>query len=121
MCLQRLCLECDALFPASKGVSRCPTCRSVKEKARDTKRGSAKDRGFDQEYQRKRAALLNHPFPRCELCGSTDKPTVDHIIPRSKGGTNDAWNLRILCQRCNYGRGNRSDAEYINSKVIGPA
>jgi 5-methylcytosine-specific restriction endonuclease McrA len=31
--------------------------------------------------------------------------TIDHIIPVSKNGTNDTWNLRWMCRFHNYGRG----------------
>lgn len=31
--------------------------------------------------------------------------TVDHIIPKSRGGTNDLDNLVIACYPCNTGRG----------------
>jgi 5-methylcytosine-specific restriction endonuclease McrA len=27
--------------------------------------------------------------------------TIDHIIPLSKGGTGDVWNLRIVHLKCN--------------------
>jgi 5-methylcytosine-specific restriction endonuclease McrA len=47
---------------------------------------------------------------RCQLCGAnpTDGVTelhVDHRIPVSKGGTDDAVNLWTLCQPCNVGKG----------------
>lgn len=35
-------------------------------------------------------------------------PNLDHIIPRSLGGTNDPSNLRIRCRRLNENRGNTS-------------
>jgi hypothetical protein len=31
---------------------------------------------------------------------------IDHIIPISQGGGNDAENLRVVCSACNQGRGN---------------
>ncbi|MDR2256995.1 MAG: HNH endonuclease [Arthrobacter sp.] len=37
-----------------------------------------------------------------------NSPEVDHIVPHSKGGTNDPSNLRIICRRCNQSRGNRT-------------
>lgn len=38
---------------------------------------------------------------RCLCCGEQKKLTVDHVIPVSKGGTNDISNLQPLCQSCN--------------------
>lgn len=46
---------------------------------------------------------------RCKRCGAdwTCDLTLDHIVPRSKGGTDDADNLQTLCQRCNSKKGTR--------------
>lgn len=65
----------------------------------------------------KRAVKLIGPPERCDMCGlvfSDDmkkpmtsshrlpqQPTIDHIIPRSKGGTNAKGNLRWVCFECN--------------------
>ena len=36
--------------------------------------------------------------------------TVEHIIPRTHGGTDAVENLAIACSRCNQGKGIRHDA-----------
>ena len=38
------------------------------------------------------------------VCGSTERLEVDHIVPLSRGGTNDAENLRVLCSMCHHRR-----------------
>jgi hypothetical protein len=37
-----------------------------------------------------------------------DEATLDHVIPRSCGGTNKVSNLLTCCMRCNRARANRS-------------
>ena len=39
--------------------------------------------------------------------------TVDHIIPRSRGGTDHPDNLQLLCAACNSLKGNRTQPELI--------
>ncbi len=34
---------------------------------------------------------------------------VDHILPRSKGGTDEVANLQTLCAKCNLGKSNRDN------------
>lgn len=49
---------------------------------------------------------------KCKICGiSSDKAMlhIDHIIPVSKGGTNDFNNLRTLCAFCNLGKKNTDE------------
>lgn len=45
---------------------------------------------------------------RCVYCGATkedDRLEVDHVIPASRGGTDDIGNLVVACRRCNIGKG----------------
>ncbi|WP_442945093.1 HNH endonuclease [Nostoc sp.] len=56
---------------------------------------------------------------RCFWCrdGLTlENMTIDHYIPRSKGGSNELSNLRPSCSRCNSLRGNTMPSEA--SKVL---
>lgn len=41
----------------------------------------------------------------CHLCGRPGATTIDHIIPRALGGTDDLDNLRPAHHRCNSARG----------------
>lgn len=33
--------------------------------------------------------------------------SIDHIVPRARGGSHDPSNLRVLCTRCNSKKGTR--------------
>ncbi len=47
----------------------------------------------------------------CQYCGTSRDLTIDHIIPRSKGG-GDGWkNLVTACRHCNAKKGDRSPEE----------
>lgn len=54
-----------------------------------------------------RAAVLQAFKFRCFSCGSRDDLEVDHIIPRSRGGSNARSNLQALCGVCNCRKSNR--------------
>jgi 5-methylcytosine-specific restriction endonuclease McrA len=40
----------------------------------------------------------------CAWCGSSAQPTLDHIVPLSRGGSNVKDNLQRLCLPCNSGK-----------------
>ena len=56
-----------------------------------------------------RKNILRRDGHRCQYCGTSSATlTVDHIIPRSRGGK-DSWdNLVAACIACNNRKGNRS-------------
>ena len=39
--------------------------------------------------------------------------TVDHVVPRAKGGTDHMDNLQLLCNACNSLKGTRTQAEFL--------
>lgn len=49
----------------------------------------------------------------CEVLFPFRNMTIDHITPRSKGGTDDADNLQLLCGACNSTKGDRTQAELV--------
>lgn len=54
----------------------------------------------------------------CEYClsrldHSPDPFSVEHILPKAKGGDNELKNLALACQGCN-------NAKYIKTEVIDP-
>jgi 5-methylcytosine-specific restriction endonuclease McrA len=59
-----------------------------------------------------RKNILRRDGNRCQYCGTTKPPlTVDHVIPKSRGGT-DTWeNLVCACTKCNIRKGNRTPEE----------
>ena len=48
--------------------------------------------------------------------GHGDQCTLDHILPKSKGGDYSASNLVASCANCNYKKGDKNDYEQ-NVKV----
>lgn len=66
----------------------------------------------------KRLALYIRDGFCCAYCGrdlrsaTPDQVTLDHLLPRSCGGSNDAQNLVTACLRCNSQRGDRPWADY---------
>lgn len=52
-----------------------------------------------------RALIYKRDDNRCQYCGSIKNLTIDHIIPKSKGGK-DTWdNMVVACGPCNTKKG----------------
>lgn len=49
---------------------------------------------------------------RCVYCRRARATTVDHVVPRSRGGAHKDWaNLRAACRSCNHRKSDRLLAE----------
>lgn len=58
-----------------------------------------------------RRNIMKRDNNHCQYCGGTNDLTIDHVIPRSRGGK-DTWeNLVTACTRCNHRKGNRTPKE----------
>lgn len=64
--------------------------------------------------KRIRTMLLKKQGCKCPRCkqyytfdfGTKNFPTLDHRIPKSKGGTDNINNLTLMCSACNLLKGN---------------
>jgi len=65
-----------------------------------------------ESYQRERIpeevriAVWRRDGGKCVRCGSREKLEYDHIVPVSKGGSNTARNIELLCESCNRKKSN---------------
>lgn len=47
----------------------------------------------------------------CQYCGKNKDLTLDHVVPRAKGGKSKWTNLVTACKRCNTVKGNSTPEE----------
>jgi 5-methylcytosine-specific restriction endonuclease McrA len=86
-----------------KGVSRdyeCPSIIRLKGSKRSPK----------PKIQLNRKNIMKRDGFRCAYCGSNKDLTIDHVIPKSKGGKTSWENLVTACNPCN----NKKDNLYLN-------
>jgi 5-methylcytosine-specific restriction protein A len=98
----RPCLNCNRL---TRNGSRCEGCQALWS----AKRGSSSARGYGSRWRAMRSVVLaEHVALYGAVCpgygvpshASTDL-TVDHIMPKARGGSDERSNLSILCRACN--------------------
>ena len=57
--------------------------------------------------ERVRIEVWRRDEGKCVKCGSRERLEYDHIIPVSKGGSNTARNIELLCEQCNRKKGSQ--------------
>jgi len=71
----------------------------------------AKERlnGIYQVSEKELIKLYSSP---CIACGTTERVTIDHIIPIARGGAHSIGNLQPLCLKCNASKNHRTMSEW---------
>ena len=111
------CLTSKHCSDAKKthGLSKTPEYRAEQDHKRRIKKQN-NNLAFNLSY----AEPFAMPRPKldyCVYCGSTENLTTDHIIPISKGGTQDSKNLINACGSCNSAKRNSFFIDwYIKTK-----
>jgi 5-methylcytosine-specific restriction endonuclease McrA len=50
---------------------------------------------------------------KCVYCNSKDNLTLDHVVPKSKGGANSWTNLVTCCSDCNIRKGDKDLDDFL--------
>lgn len=61
---------------------------------------------------------------KCQYCGTSKELTLDHLIPRSKGGKSSWINLVTACKGCNTKKGDNSPEQAgmrLHTKPVKPS
>jgi 5-methylcytosine-specific restriction protein A len=102
----RPCLDCSRL---TRNASRCDGCSAKWSAVNNARRGSSSARGYGAKWRAMRAAVIaEHVALYGAVCPGygvpghvSDDLTLDHIIPKVRGGTDERSNLGVLCRQCN--------------------
>lgn len=98
--------------PGCSAVARAPYCakHASQHGWSDPRRGTAAERGYGTAW-RKLSELKRRRDPLCVNCERnglvTPATCVDHIKPKSQGGTDDWANLQSLCDDCHRAKTQR--------------
>lgn len=83
----------------------------------DPHRGNRHDRGYGTAWVKARDRILTRDAGLCQPCLRAGRVTmarqVDHIVPKSAGGTEDDSNLQAICAPCHKAK---TQAEALQSR-----
>jgi 5-methylcytosine-specific restriction endonuclease McrA len=102
--LRYVAIDC---FGTGRGHNGHPSARKREARAR---------RVWKQQVRRAGGRLRRDwRYRCCAACGSQRQLTVDHVIPKSRGGCNHIHNLQLLCFDCNQAKGDALPWELLTS------
>lgn len=87
------------------GTSYCPAHKQARAGTfADRARGTRQQRGYGGAWDKLRVVVLQRDAGLCQPCRAAGHVAVatmvDHIQPKSKGGTDDMDNLQAICRAC---------------------
>ena len=69
-------------------------------------------RNRKKELSFSRKNILRRDNYTCQYCGTSNNSlTVDHVVPKSRGGKTNWMNIVVACKTCNLKKGNRTPFE----------
>lgn len=115
-------MECGCAVVTKSSYAKCDPCRREHEAARSAAKAARRRAAAEQAGERiSPRAIFERDGYRCYLCGfrtvsgpttRTDpaRPTLEHVVPVSRGGLHTADNLRTAHRICNMWKGDRAVA-----------
>lgn len=113
-----VCLECGGVFfGRKKYCSKECLSRALSRNGEMKRRSRTKDQLVDKDITLK--SLFDRDHGVCYICGEQcdwndyyykgetfiagdSYPSIDHVIPLSKGGAHSWLNVKLSCRKCNY-------------------
>lgn len=72
---------------------------------------SSKERGYGNKWTKLRRLALMRDHGLCQVCLKNRQITagqeIDHIVPKSAGGTDELANLQVICKPCHKAKTGR--------------
>lgn len=117
----RQCVECGSAFVALKDNAKwCSAICRIRTRGRDESRRRTPGSGASLYADRE---IFERDKWRCHLCGKKVDPkadrrsplgaTIDHLVPLSEGGRDDAANVATAHLKCNRDKGVRAMNEQL--------
>lgn len=116
----KICKEPGCFAPARHPAKYCPRHREKhgawSDKGSRWSKKSRHERGYGTEWDRLRNIVLGRDMHLCQVClaAGVYRPgsQVDHIKPKSQGGTDDIENLQSICKECHKEKTNRESTDW---------
>ena len=68
----------------------------------------------ENNWKSLRRYILYRDSYTCQYCGDKSGPfEADHVMPKSRGGTDEEKNLVCACRSCNRSKGGRTPEEWM--------